>query len=59
MPNIGRGDFISIVYLFFIILIFNLLICLYYIYYFIQKVLFHNYQGKKLKLKLKKEKEVL
>lgn len=55
MPNIGRGDIIYLLDLFFIVLIFNFFVVLYFFYSFIQRVIFHNVQDEKLKLKLKKE----
>ena len=56
IPYIGRSGFIfTLINLFFIILIFNLLLCFCFIYNFIQRAILHNFQGSKLKLKLKKE----
>lgn len=58
MPKVGRGDFIYLLTLFFIILIFNSFVCLGFISIIFKKVIFHTIQGSKLKLQLKNEKEV-
>lgn len=55
IPNIGRGDIIYLLDLFFIVLIFNFFIVLCFIYSLFQRVILHNIQGAKLKLKLKSE----
>lgn len=46
---------LTLIDLFFIILIFNLIISIFIIYNFIQILFFQNIQGFKLKLKMKKE----
>ena len=56
MPNIGRSDFIfTLIDLFFIIFVFNIFINFYFLYNLIQLLFFHNLQGSKLRLKIKKE----
>ncbi len=55
MPNIGRSDIIYLLDLFFIVLIFNFFVVSYFLYCFFQRIVFHNVQGAKLKLKLKNE----
>lgn len=55
MPNIGRGGIIYLLDLFFIVLIFNFGIVSCFLYSLLQRVIFHNTQGAKLKLKLKNE----
>lgn len=55
MANIGRGDIIYLLDLFFIVLIFNFFVVSYFLYCFLQRIVFHNVQDAKLKLKLKKE----
>lgn len=55
MPNIGRSDIIYLLDLFFIVLIFNFVIVMCFIYSLFQRIVFHNIQGAKLKLKLKNE----
>ena len=55
MPIIGRGDIIYLLDLFFIILVFNFFIVSCFLYSLLQRTLFHNIQGAKLKLKLKNE----
>lgn len=55
MPNIGRSDIIYLLDLFFIVLIFNFVIVMCFIYSLFQRTVLHNLQGAKLKLKLKNE----
>ena len=55
MPNIGRSDIIYLLDLFFIVLIFNSFVVSYFLYCFFQRIVFHNVQDAKLKLKLKSE----
>jgi len=51
----GGEDIFTLLDLFFIVFSFNLFICFYFLYNFIQVIFFHSVQGSKLKLKLKKE----